>query len=157
MLLLLALVSVALAHASEEHFDGNRVYRVSVHGEDHVNLIQELANTKEIDFWKPDSAKQVKPLTTVDFHVKAEDVADVENFLEENEVHYEVLISNVRNALESQFDSHTRASGHSYTKYNKWETIGKTRPNKPAIFIDCGFHAREWISPAFCQWFVREL
>lgn len=22
--------------------------------------------------------------------------------------------------------------------------------------MDCGFHAREWISPAFCQWFVRE-
>ncbi|XP_052036702.1 carboxypeptidase B [Apodemus sylvaticus] len=190
MLLLLALVSVALAHASEESFDGNRVLRVSVYDEDHVNLIQELANTKQIDFWKPDSATQVKPLTTVDFHVKAEDVADVENLLEENEVHYEVLISNVKNLLEAQFDSHTRASGHSYTKYNNWETIeawiqqtvadnpdlvsqsvigttfegrniyvlkiGKAGPNKPAIFIDCGFHAREWISPAFCQWFVRE-
>ena len=43
----------------------------------------------QIDFWKPDSATQVKPLTTVDFHVKAEDIADVENLLEENEVHYE--------------------------------------------------------------------
>ncbi|XP_053198593.1 carboxypeptidase B [Scomber japonicus] len=27
---------------------------------------------------------------------------------------------------------------------------------KPAIFLDCGIHAREWISPAFCQWFVKE-
>uniref|UniRef100_UPI00398EBA0B carboxypeptidase B-like n=1 Tax=Pristiophorus japonicus TaxID=55135 RepID=UPI00398EBA0B len=27
---------------------------------------------------------------------------------------------------------------------------------KPAIFMDCGIHAREWISPAFCQWFVKE-
>ncbi|XP_058043774.1 carboxypeptidase B-like [Ahaetulla prasina] len=34
--------------------------------------------------------------------------------------------------------------------------IGKPGENKKAIFIDCGFHAREWISPAFCQWFVRE-
>ncbi|KAL6067921.1 hypothetical protein STEG23_022537 [Scotinomys teguina] len=190
MLLLLALVSVALAHPFEEDFDGNRVFRVSVPDEDHINLIQELANTKQIDFWKPDSATQVKPLSTVDFHVKAEDVATVENFLEQNEFQYEVLISNVRSVLEAQFDSHTRASGHSYTKYNNWETIeswinqvasenpdlvsqstigttfegrnmyllkvGKAKPNKPAIFIDCGFHAREWISPAFCQWFVRE-
>lgn len=23
--------------------------------------------------------------------------------------------------------------------------------------MDCGFHAREWISPAFCQWFVKEV
>ncbi|XP_064008954.1 carboxypeptidase B [Pogoniulus pusillus] len=34
--------------------------------------------------------------------------------------------------------------------------VGKSSPNKKAIFIDCGFHAREWISPAFCQWFVKE-
>ncbi|XP_054241975.1 carboxypeptidase B [Indicator indicator] len=34
--------------------------------------------------------------------------------------------------------------------------VGKRGPNKKAIFVDCGFHAREWISPAFCQWFVKE-
>ncbi|XP_062901277.1 carboxypeptidase B-like [Mobula hypostoma] len=27
---------------------------------------------------------------------------------------------------------------------------------KPSIFVECGIHAREWISPAFCQWFVKE-
>lgn len=43
----------------------------------------------QIDFWKPDSATQVKPLTSVDFHVKAEDVDTVENFLEKNEFHYQ--------------------------------------------------------------------
>ncbi|XP_068136855.1 carboxypeptidase B isoform X2 [Hyperolius riggenbachi] len=34
--------------------------------------------------------------------------------------------------------------------------VGKSGSNKKAVFIDCGFHAREWISPAFCQWFVKE-
>ncbi|XP_076827169.1 carboxypeptidase B [Brachyhypopomus gauderio] len=35
--------------------------------------------------------------------------------------------------------------------------IGKSSGStKPAIFIDCGIHAREWISPAFCQWFINE-
>uniref|UniRef100_A0A3Q3WGE7 Peptidase M14 domain-containing protein n=1 Tax=Mola mola TaxID=94237 RepID=A0A3Q3WGE7_MOLML len=29
------------------------------------------------------------------------------------------------------------------------------RPNKKAMWIDCGIHAREWISTAFCLWFVR--
>ncbi|KAE8580160.1 hypothetical protein XENTR_v10024333 [Xenopus tropicalis] len=28
---------------------------------------------------------------------------------------------------------------------------------KKIFFIDCGFHAREWISVAFCQWFVNEI
>nr|XP_061803257.1 carboxypeptidase B2-like [Nerophis lumbriciformis] len=27
--------------------------------------------------------------------------------------------------------------------------------NKNALWIDCGIHAREWISPAFCLWFVQ--
>ncbi|XP_077344376.1 carboxypeptidase B-like [Lithobates pipiens] len=34
--------------------------------------------------------------------------------------------------------------------------VGKTGASKNAIFIDCGFHAREWVTPAFCQWFVKE-
>ncbi|XP_041821733.1 carboxypeptidase B2-like [Chelmon rostratus] len=29
------------------------------------------------------------------------------------------------------------------------------KPNKKAMWIDCGIHAREWISPAFCLWFVQ--
>ncbi|XP_054685369.1 carboxypeptidase O isoform X1 [Grus americana] len=28
---------------------------------------------------------------------------------------------------------------------------------KKIIWMDCGIHAREWISPAFCQWFVKEI
>ncbi|KAL2087974.1 hypothetical protein ACEWY4_016802 [Coilia grayii] len=28
---------------------------------------------------------------------------------------------------------------------------------KKAIWMDCGIHAREWISPAFCQYFVRQV
>uniref|UniRef100_A0A8C2WSJ0 Carboxypeptidase B2 (plasma) n=1 Tax=Cyclopterus lumpus TaxID=8103 RepID=A0A8C2WSJ0_CYCLU len=27
--------------------------------------------------------------------------------------------------------------------------------NKKAMWIDCGIHAREWIAPAFCLWFVQ--
>lgn len=36
--------------------------------------------------------------------------------------------------------------------------IGKrSRHQKKAVWIDCGVHAREWIGPAFCQWFVKEV
>ncbi|XP_040297414.1 carboxypeptidase O-like [Bufo bufo] len=28
---------------------------------------------------------------------------------------------------------------------------------KKIIWMDCGIHAREWISVAFCQWFIREI
>uniref|UniRef100_A0A4W4GX89 Peptidase M14 domain-containing protein n=1 Tax=Electrophorus electricus TaxID=8005 RepID=A0A4W4GX89_ELEEL len=34
--------------------------------------------------------------------------------------------------------------------------LNNTMPKK-AIWMDCGIHAREWISPAFCQHFVKEI
>ncbi|XP_048455159.1 carboxypeptidase O [Rhincodon typus] len=33
----------------------------------------------------------------------------------------------------------------------------KSDKPKKIIWMDCGIHAREWIAPAFCQWFVREV
>ncbi|XP_017821251.2 carboxypeptidase B [Callithrix jacchus] len=189
-LLVLATVALASAHHGGKHFEGEKVFRVNVADENQINIIRKLASTTQIDFWKPDSVTQIKPHSTVDFRVKAEDIVTVENVLKQKELQYKVLISNLRNVLEAQFDSRVRATGHSYEKYNKWETIeawtqqvttenpdlisrsvigttfegrtmyllkvGKAGQNKPAIFMDCGFHAREWISPAFCQWFVRE-
>ncbi|XP_035533513.1 carboxypeptidase O [Morone saxatilis] len=32
-----------------------------------------------------------------------------------------------------------------------------TGEKKKAIWMDCGIHAREWIAPAFCQYFVRQI
>ncbi|KAB1284110.1 Carboxypeptidase B [Camelus dromedarius] len=188
--LILVTVTLASAHHSGEHFEGDKVFRVNVEDENHINLLRELTSIRQIDFWKPDSVIQVNTHTTVDFHVKAEDIFTVEDFLKQNELQYEVLISNLGSVLEAQLDSRVYATGHSYEKYNDWETIeawtqqitsenpdlvsrsvigttfsgnniyllkvGTSGSNKPAIFMDCGFHAREWISPAFCQWFVRE-
>ncbi|XP_015214973.2 carboxypeptidase O [Lepisosteus oculatus] len=33
----------------------------------------------------------------------------------------------------------------------------RTDTPKKAVWMDCGIHAREWIAPAFCQWFVKEI
>ncbi|KAM9328452.1 carboxypeptidase O [Pholidichthys leucotaenia] len=33
----------------------------------------------------------------------------------------------------------------------------KSEKEKKAIWMDCGIHAREWIAPAFCQYFVRQI
>ncbi|XP_072474350.1 carboxypeptidase B [Notamacropus eugenii] len=192
MLAFLVLLSVALAsaHHSGEHFEGEKVFRVSIQDEKQVHLMHVLTDKVEVDFWKPDSVSQIRPESKTDFRVKADQVAEVEHFLEENGLTHEVLISDLNKLVTGQFDSLVRASGHSYEKYNSWEKIeawteqiaaenpnlvsrsvigttfegrsmyllkvGKAGSNKPAIFMDCGFHAREWISPAFCQWFVRE-
>ncbi|KAH1165404.1 hypothetical protein KIL84_022963 [Mauremys mutica] len=149
-----------------------------------------ICSAFQIDFWNPETITQVKPEMRVDFRVEADKSSDVESLLEQSGVEYEILIDNLKMVLDAQFDSHVRATGHNYEKYNNWETIaawtadiaaqnanlvsrteigttfqgrpiyllkvGKSGSNKKAIFMDCGFHAREWISPAFCQWFVKE-
>ncbi|RVE75336.1 hypothetical protein OJAV_G00015660 [Oryzias javanicus] len=33
----------------------------------------------------------------------------------------------------------------------------ESEKRKKAIWMDCGIHAREWIAPAFCQYFVKQL
>ncbi|XP_030006425.1 carboxypeptidase O-like [Sphaeramia orbicularis] len=33
----------------------------------------------------------------------------------------------------------------------------KSASAKKAIWMDCGIHAREWIAPAFCQYFINQL
>jgi len=30
-------------------------------------------------------------------------------------------------------------------------------PNKEAIFLECGIHAREWVSPAACIWIFDQV
>uniref|UniRef100_A0A8C4MFG1 Carboxypeptidase B2 n=1 Tax=Equus asinus TaxID=9793 RepID=A0A8C4MFG1_EQUAS len=46
--------------------------------------------------------------------------------------------------------------GSSYEKYPLYvlKISRREQTAKHAMWIDCGIHAREWISPAFCLWFT---
>ena len=33
----------------------------------------------------------------------------------------------------------------------------KKKKSKKMFFIDCGTHAREWLSPATCMWFIKQV
>ncbi|NXI23960.1 CBPB1 Carboxypeptidase, partial [Sterrhoptilus dennistouni] len=189
LLVLIGAASVS-AHLQDLSFDGQKVFRVLPQNDEQVEILNFLASIMEVDFWQPDSVTLVRPKMQVDFRVDAEKSFNVEDLLKESGMEYQVLIDNVQAAMDAQFDSKARTSGHSYEKYNNWDTIaawtadiaaqnpdlisrsvigetyegrpmyllklGKSGQNKKAIFMDCGFHAREWISPAFCQWFVKE-
>ncbi|KAM6357447.1 LOW QUALITY PROTEIN: carboxypeptidase B [Alca torda] len=189
---LLVLIGAAAVSANLQDlaFDGQKVFRVIPQNDEQVAIINSLASNIEVDFWQPDSVTLVRPKMQVDFRVEADISFEVEDLLKESGMEYSILIDNLQAAVDAQFDSKVRTTGHSYEKYNNWETIaawtadiaaqnpdlvsrsvigetyegrpmyilkmGKSGPNKKAIFMDCGFHAREWISPAFCQWFVKE-
>ncbi|XP_048398386.1 carboxypeptidase B-like [Stegostoma tigrinum] len=192
LLCLLGLVSAVLSGPASQRFNGEKVFRLKPTSDRAVWFVKGLADNAKVDIWRPDSIDQVTVGVNVDFRVDAQKVAKVQELLEESGLEYEVLIEDLQEMIEQQFDNKERsAASHSYVKYNDLDTINawiastvarhsnlmslseigtsyegrpiyvikigkKANQPKPAIFMDCGIHAREWISPAFCQWFVKE-
>ncbi|XP_051839269.1 mast cell carboxypeptidase A [Antechinus flavipes] len=189
----LLLVLIASAHATStiRRFDREKVLRVKPQDEKQVSILKDLADTTLLDFWHPSSAYDVIPKMDVDFRINEDQFLHIHSVLKKNEIQYEVLIYDLQEEIEKQFDVKDDFPGrHSYSKYNDWSKIaawtqrmtekspelisrveiGKTEENNPmyvlkvgkksgqrrVIFMDCGIHAREWISPAFCQWFVYQ-
>ncbi|XP_072474349.1 mast cell carboxypeptidase A [Notamacropus eugenii] len=187
----LVLIVSALAIPTVRRFDREKVLRVRPQDEKQVSILKDLADTNLLDFWHPSSAHDVVPKMEVDFRVGEDQFQHIQSVLEKNKLQHEVLIYDLQEEIEKQFDVKDDFPGrHSYSKYNDWSKIaawahlmtekfpeliscveiGKTGENNPmyvlkvgkksgqrrVIFMDCGAHAREWISPAFCQWFVYQ-
>uniref|UniRef100_A0A8C8SLQ3 Carboxypeptidase A6 n=1 Tax=Pelusios castaneus TaxID=367368 RepID=A0A8C8SLQ3_9SAUR len=117
-------------------------------------------------------------------------------YLQQANIKYTVLISDLQKAIEKQsglrlYRNRRSVAGYNYEVYHSLEeiqswmyrlskthsdlvqmfSVGKSYEGRPlfvlklgkrsrsykrAVWIDCGIHAREWIGPAFCQWFVKE-
>ncbi|KAL8187854.1 UNVERIFIED_CONTAM: hypothetical protein K2H54_057170 [Gekko kuhli] len=116
----------AFAEASVQTFEGEKVFRVTPHNEEQVEVLTTLASNMQVDFWHPDSVTLVKTGMTVDFRVEADLCSEAEKLLQQNGLNYEVLIDNLQTALDGQFDSHVRSAGHQYEKYNNWEKAVRT-------------------------------
>ncbi|XP_012638279.1 mast cell carboxypeptidase A [Microcebus murinus] len=184
------LIATTLAIAPVR-FDGEKVFRVKPQDEKQANIINDLAKINELDFWYPDAIHHVAANMTVDFRVSEKESQSIQFVLDQNKMHYEILIHDLQEEIEKQFDvKEDIPKRHSYAKYNNWEKIvawtekmvnkhpemvsrikigstvednplyvlkiGKKDKRRKSVFMDCGIHAREWVSPAFCQWFVYQ-
>ncbi|XP_052036703.1 mast cell carboxypeptidase A [Apodemus sylvaticus] len=189
-LLLMGVICATLAMAPV-HFDREKVFRVKLQDEKQAGVLKDLTQTIELDFWYPDAIHDIAVNMTVDFRVSEKDSQTIQSTLEQHKIHYEILIQDLQEEIEKQFDVKDEIAGrHSYAKYNDWNKIvswtekmvekhpemvsrikigstvednplyvlkvGKKDGERKAIFMDCGIHAREWVSPAFCQWFVYQ-
>ncbi|EGW13337.1 mast cell carboxypeptidase A [Cricetulus griseus] len=188
--LLTVVVSTTLATAPVR-FDREKIFRVTPVDEKEARVLKDLAQIIELDFWYPDATHDVAANMTVDFRVSEKESQTIQSTLEQHKMNYEILIHDLQEEIEKQFDVKDEVSGrHSYGKYNDWDKIvswtekmvakhpemvsrikigstvednplyvlkvGRKGKERKAIFIDCGIHAREWVSPAFCQWFVYQ-
>ncbi|XP_031232113.1 mast cell carboxypeptidase A isoform X2 [Mastomys coucha] len=188
--LLMSVIYTTLAIAPV-HFDREKVFRVKLQDEKQASILKDLTQTIELDFWYPDASHDIAVNMTVDFRVSEKESQTIQSTLEQHKIHYEILIHDLQEEIEKQFDVKDEIAGrHSYAKYNDWDKIvswtekmlekhpemisrikigstvednplyvlkiGKKDGERKAIFMDCGIHAREWVSPAFCQWFVYQ-
>ncbi|NWH97972.1 CBPB1 Carboxypeptidase, partial [Tichodroma muraria] len=173
LLVLIGAASIS-AHLQDLSFDGQKVFRVIPQNDEQVEILNFLASIMEVDFWQPDSVTLVRPKMQVDFRVEAEKVL-IDNLQAAMDAQFDSKVRTARHSYEKYNNWDTIAAwtadiaaqnpdlvsrsviGKTYEGRPMYLLkMGKSGPNKKAIFMDCGFHAREWISPAFCQWFVKE-
>uniref|UniRef100_A0A8D3ANP6 Carboxypeptidase B n=1 Tax=Scophthalmus maximus TaxID=52904 RepID=A0A8D3ANP6_SCOMX len=160
-----------------------KVFRLKPVLDEHVTVIKDLAKSIEVDFWRPESPELLTIDIDVDIRVSAIYLDMLYTILVLIEDLQTAVEAQADSGPTPRTHSYTKYN--SWDKIQSWiasvsssnpnlisrQVIGNTyegRPmnvlklgkksssTKPAIFLDCGIHAREWISTAFCQWFVKE-
>ncbi|XP_012503783.1 PREDICTED: carboxypeptidase B2 [Propithecus coquereli] len=124
--------------------------------EQHVFAFQRLV----IVLWRPVTAELIEKKTEVHFFVNASDVSTVKAHLKMNSILFSLQMKNMQSGENSAGISAPGVSPHLPRKAAHpihTHVSGKEQNAKNAIWIDCGIHAREWISPAFCLWFVDKV
>jgi hypothetical protein len=41
--------------------------------------------------------------------------------------------------------------------YVSSQIFGRTKKSRRVFFVECGTHAREWLSPATCMWIIKSV
>ncbi|XP_069457394.1 carboxypeptidase B2 isoform X2 [Ovis canadensis] len=123
-----------------------------------VQALQNVTATYKTVLWQPVTAEYIVKGYEVHFFVNASDVSNVKAHLNASGIPFRVLVENVEDLIRQQTSNDTispRASSSYYEQYHSLNEVSKKEQRaKHAMWIDCGIHAREWISPAFCLWFV---
>ncbi|XP_048585626.1 carboxypeptidase B isoform X2 [Nematostella vectensis] len=76
--------------------------------------------------------------------------------------HDEIIAELKRIAKGAKNRTQLLSIGNSYEKREQLViringTNGKYKADKPVFFVNCGIHAREWVSPATCMYIIHEL
>ncbi|XP_002131554.2 carboxypeptidase B-like [Ciona intestinalis] len=115
--------------------------------------------------------KKVLAAVNMDFEVKVNDVQDTIDHqftgiktpyageYDYNVYHTDIEIENWAFDMQNQYSGLLKVETPSQSEEKRnivRLTMGSSQ-NNPIFLIDCGIHAREWISPAFCQCFVNRM
>ncbi|NXX83069.1 CBPA1 Carboxypeptidase, partial [Urocolius indicus] len=100
MKILLVFVALVAAARSEELFVGHQVLRVTADNEEHIALLQGLAEQAElqVDFWRHPTS----PGNPADLRVPFSSLQAVKIFLESNGIPYSIMIQDVQELLDEE-------------------------------------------------------
>jgi len=172
--------------SAERTFFGNVVYRMEGISQQTIDILAKLDEHQPVDFWVPESLDELKVGQTVDFRLENAQRHYFEYHINEldhpDKMSY--MLTDLDEKIAAQKTKSTKA-GYDFEEYHTYEEIkdfsksltgadvqyvvyGQSEEGRELfaveigsgdsiIAIDCGIHAREWISPAYCQWFMNEL
>ncbi|XP_070248168.1 carboxypeptidase A6 isoform X2 [Myotis yumanensis] len=161
-LIFLKILQPGHSHLYSNRYAGDKVIRLIPSTEEEVYTLKKICHRLKVDLWQPSSIAYVSEGTVTDVHIPHNGSRALLAFLQEANIPYKILIEDLQKVLEkgssSQAQRNRRSlSEYNYEVYHSLEDLGRrSRAYKRAVWIDCGIHAREWIGPAFCQWFVKE-
>merc|ERR1712215_54164 len=180
-------LALASAMVEEESLEGQKVYRITPQTEAEVHFLQGMFNKIDVDVWQAPShvggngdvrvpsyliAEFEKLLKegNLDFEVMIENVERAVLAQEESNQPnafwggfdynryntYDAIVSELKKLAGQYSSASTFSVGRTY-EGRDMVGIKIGSGNKPAVWIDGGIHAREWISPATVMYFLTQL
>uniref|UniRef100_A0A914W889 Zinc carboxypeptidase A 1 n=1 Tax=Plectus sambesii TaxID=2011161 RepID=A0A914W889_9BILA len=163
-LLVLTLIATALGY---KRYDGYKVLQVKPQNEDQVRALVKTNQVLgfEVDFWR--DARAVG--RNCDFMIPPEKESLVMDFLAYFGITPKVVVNDVsvmidRSMKEQQEKPEidwkaVKADPNQFPldQYHTHDDIGTPKPNKNALWIDAGVHAREWIADATALYTISQL
>ncbi|XP_068090921.1 carboxypeptidase A6 isoform X2 [Hyperolius riggenbachi] len=155
------------SHSYNNRYDGDKVIRIVPKNDKETHELKNIYHQLQVDLWQPSSIGNIWKDTLTDVHTSNISSEVLLSYLRQANMDYKILVNNLQKVIEKQDTSRVKRRRRSlphyhYEEYNSLEELGtkpssfKKKSSKREIWMDCGIHAREWIGPAFCQWFVKE-
>ncbi|XP_041127508.1 carboxypeptidase B2-like [Polyodon spathula] len=112
----------------------DQVFSITLRTDEEVEIVKNITRKDEIELCHPDSAHNIKINSDVHLYMNLSDLDFVKDLLHKNGIKYKYV-------------THFYPFGCTLT--------GRKNSARRAMWVDYGIHSREWISPAFCIWFVQ--
>ncbi|XP_066030074.1 mast cell carboxypeptidase A-like [Pocillopora verrucosa] len=141
-------------HILAERTSGYKVIRVAPQSDEEVSSLRDLLQSrKDLDVWKAPSQTGRE----VHIHVGPDSVEDFQAHLAELSLYKDTIAIDTREMIDNQ-DRCCHGNNDFDNCYHTLDEIKQSRRKvKGLIFIACGIHAREWISPATCMYLIHQL